>query len=118
MEIWHNPRCSKSRQTLARIEEAGVEPTVRLYLHEPPTAEELAAALVALDREPWELVRTGEGVARELGLRDWPRDAGHRQRWIDAMVEHPILIERPVVIADDGRAVLGRPPEDVDALLD
>lgn len=117
MEIWHNPRCSKSRQTLARLEEAGVEPTVRLYLHEPPSAAELEAALSALGREPWELVRTGEDVARELGLGDWPRDAEHRQRWLDAMVEHPRLIERPVVLAGDGRAALGRPPEAVDELL-
>lgn len=117
MEIWHNPRCSKSRQTLSRIEDAGMAPTVRLYLHEPPTVDELDRTLAALGREPWELVRFGEDVARELGLTDWPRDAEHRQRWLDAMVAHPKLIERPVVIADDGRAVVGRPPESVDALL-
>ena len=117
MEIWHNPRCSKSRASLARLEEAGVEPTVRLYLHESPTADELGAALEGLGIEPWELVRTGEAVAEELGVRQWPKDDEHRQRWIDAMVAHPVLTERPVVIADDGRAVLGRPPENVDALL-
>jgi arsenate reductase len=117
VEIWHNPRCSKSRATLARLEEAGVEPVVRLYLHEPPTVDELDAALRALGRQPWELVRAGEGVARELGLRDWPRDDEHRRRWLDAMVAHPVLIERPVVLAADGRAVVGRPPESVETLL-
>ena len=118
MEIWHNPRCSTSRATLARLEDAGVTPTVRAYLHEPPTVGELADACTRLGREPWELARTGESVAAELGLADWPRDADHRQRWLEAMVANPVLIQRPVVLADDGRAVLGRPPEDVDVLLD
>lgn len=117
MEIWHNPRCSKSRATLARIEEAGVTPTVRLYLHDSPSADELADACARLGLEPWELVRAGESVAKELGLAEWPRDPDHRQRWLDVMAEHPVLVERPVVLADDGRAALGRPPEDVDALL-
>lgn len=117
MEIWHNPRCSKSRATLARLEDAGVTPTVRLYLHDTPSRDELADACARLGIAPWELVRTGEDVAAELGLADWPRDDDHRDRWLDVMVEHPRLIQRPVVLADDGRAVIGRPPEDVDALV-
>ncbi|MBW3661654.1 MAG: arsenate reductase (glutaredoxin) [Actinobacteria bacterium] len=117
MEIWHNPRCTKSRQTLGLLEDAGVEPEVRLYLHEPPSAGELRGVLDRLGMQPWELVRTKEPVADELGLADWPRDEEHRDRWIDAMVANPILIERPVVLTDDGRAVLGRPPENVEALL-
>ncbi len=114
MEIWHNPRCSKSRQTLALIEAAGVSPVVRRYLEEPPSAEELAAALAALGIGPWDLVRMGEPEAKALGLKDWPQDA---ERWIAAMVDHPRLIERPVVITVDGRAVVGRPPENVNAIL-
>lgn len=114
LTIWHNPRCSKSRQTLELIEEAGHEPTVRRYLDDPPTAAELDEALTRLGLEPWEVARMGEDVAKELGLADWPHD---RRRWIDAMVANPKLIERPVVLADDGRAALGRPPEAVRPLL-
>ena len=114
MELWHNPRCSKSRAAKGLLQERGVAFRERRYLDEPPTAEELDAVLRALGREPWEVARLGEPVAAELGLRDWPRD---RDRWIAAMVAHPVLIERPVLVADDGRAALGRPPEEVLGLL-
>ncbi|MBW3657315.1 MAG: arsenate reductase (glutaredoxin) [Actinobacteria bacterium] len=114
MEIWHNPRCSKSRETLSLLEDAGVEPTVRRYLDDAPTVDELDDALRRLGMEPWELARTKEPVAEELGLTDWDHD---RQRWLQAMVEHPVLIERPIVLADDGRAALGRPPGAVLDLL-
>jgi arsenate reductase len=113
MEIWHNPRCSKSRQTLALLEERGAKPEVRRYLDEPPTAEELDAALRELGLEPWELARLGEARARELGLADMAHD---RDAWIETMVANPILIERPIVFADSG-ARLGRPPESVLDLL-
>ena len=114
VELWHNPRCSKSRAAKGLLQERGVAFRERRYLDEPPTAEELDAVLRALGREPWEVARLGEPVAAELGLRDWPRD---RDRWIAAMVAHPVLIERPVLVADDGRAALGRPPEEVLGLL-
>jgi arsenate reductase len=114
MEIWHNPRCSKSRQTLALLESAGVTPTVRRYLEDPPPVEQIGAVLIALGVEPWDLVRMGEDEAKTLGLKDWPRD---RDRWIAAMAANPRLIQRPVVIADDGRVVIGRPPENVQGLL-
>lgn len=115
MEIWHNPRCTKSRQTLALIEERGVEPHVRRYLDEPPTAAELERALDALGAEPWEITRMGEARARELGLASMDHD---RDAWIALLVENPVLIERPIVLGDDGRAALGRPPENVLELLD
>ena len=114
MEIWHNPRCSKSRQTLALITERGAEPAVRHYLDDPPTAAELERALGALGLEPWEITRMGEGRARELGLADREHDRG---AWIELLVANPILIECPIAIADDGRAILGRPPERVLELL-
>jgi len=114
MEIWHNPRCSKSRQTLSLLESAGVAPTVRRYLEDPPAAEQIRAVLTALAIEPWELVRMGEEEAKTLGLKDWPHE---RDRWIAAMVANPRLIQRPIVITDDGRAVIGRPPENVQGLL-
>lgn len=116
MEIWHNPRCSKSRAAMAALEDAGVEPTVRRYLDDPPDAEELARVLGLLGRHPWELVRTGEDAYRELGMADWSREPADTRRWIAAMVEHPRLIERPVVI-DGDRAVVGRPIGEVTAML-
>lgn len=115
LELWHAPRCSKSRSAKALLDERGVAYRERRYLDDPPSAGELDRALRALGMEPWELARTGEGVARDLGLRDWPHD---RERWIAAMVADPILIERPILIAGDGRAVVGRPPEAAESLLD
>ncbi|WP_217913419.1 arsenate reductase family protein [Miltoncostaea marina] len=114
MELWHHPRCSKSRAAKGLLEERGVPFAERRHLERPPSPAELDAVLRALGREPWELARLGEPVARELGLRDAPRD---RARWIALMTEHPVLIERPILVAGDGRAVLGRPPEAVLALL-
>lgn len=114
MELWHNPRCSKSRAAKAILDERGTEYTERRYVDDPPTAEELDAVLTALGKEPWEVARLGEPIAKELGLRDWDHD---RARWIAVMVENPILIERPILVADDGRAALGRPPEDIEVLL-
>jgi arsenate reductase len=114
MELWHNPRCSKSRATKQILDDAGVTYQERRYLDDPPSVDELDTVLRALRREPWEITRMGEPVAGELGLRTWPHD---RARWIQAMVEHPILIERPILVMEDGRAVLGRPPEAVRELL-
>ena len=114
MELWHNPRCAKSRAAKGLLEERGVRFRERRYLDDPPTAGELDAVLRAMGLEPWEVARLGEPVAAELGLRDWPHD---RERWIAAMAGHPVLIERPILVADDGRAVVGRPPEDVLTLL-
>ena len=110
MELWHNPRCSKSREAKRMLDVDGVSYVERRYLDDPPTADELDAVLTALGRQPWEVARLSEPVAHELGMRNWPSD---RQRWLAAMVEHPILIERPILVADDGRAVLGRPPQAV-----
>jgi arsenate reductase len=110
VEIWHNPRCSKCRRALELLTDAGIEPRVRLYLEDPPSAEELDRALTALGLEPWDIARFDEPVAREVGLADLERD---RRAWIEVMSANPRLIERPVVIASDGRALVGRPPERV-----
>ena len=113
-EIFHNPRCSKSRQALARLEESGIAPTITHYLEHPPSKARLREVLrlLGLD-DPRALMRTGEPIYRELGLdRVTAADA-----LLDAMVAHPILIERPIVIRDDTRAIVGRPPENVDRLL-
>ena len=110
--IWHNPRCSKSRQALALLEAAGVNPEVVKYLENPPTKTELEAALKKLQISPAELVRRGEAVFKTLMLSEKSSD----QEWISAIVNNPILIERPVIMNDD-RAVIGRPPENVRELL-
>ena len=111
--IWHNPRCRKSRETLQLLRDNGVEPTIRLYLEDQPTTSELKTVLQLLDLEPRGLMRTKESVYKELGLRD---SAVTGDQLLSAMIEHPKLIERPVVIRDS-TAALGRPPENVLALL-
>lgn len=107
--IFHNPRCSKSRQTLELIHERGIEPDIIRYLETPPTAQELASILALLGLEPRALMRTKEKDYRELGLDD---PGLTRDQLIDAMVTTPKLIERPIVLAN-GKAAIGRPPEAV-----
>ena len=117
MEIWINPACSKCRSALSLLDAEGAEYTVRRYLDEPPSAAELEDVLRRLELEPWDITRTGEPVAGELGLASWPRDADSRARWIDALAAHPSLIQRPIITADDGSAVVGRSPESVKSVL-
>lgn len=112
--IWHNPRCSKSRATLKLLEERGVEPRVVRYLEDPPAVEELDRVLGLLEMEPRELMRKKEAPYRERGLDD---ENLTREDLLEAMREHPVLIERPVVLAG-GKAALGRPPENVLAILE
>jgi arsenate reductase len=111
--IWHNPRCSKSRQALALLEAAGVTPKIVKYLENPPTQSELKATLKKLNCAPEQLVRRGEAIFKTLALSEHNSE----QQWIAAMVSNPILIERPVIISEN-RAVIGRPPENVQLLLD
>lgn len=111
--IYHNPRCSKSRQTLQLLQEQGREPFVIEYLNEPPDAATLERILTLLGLEPRQLMRTKEPEYSELNLDD---PALTREQLIAAMVEHPKLIERPIVIAGD-RAAIGRPPERVLEIL-
>ena len=112
MQIYHNPRCSKSRGALALIEEGGITPEVIRYLDTPPTRDELVSLLAKLGMKPSELVRTGEDVYKaEYAGKPMSEDD-----WLDAMIRHPVLIERPIVVAGD-RAVVGRPPERVLELL-
>lgn len=118
MEIWVNPACSKCQAATAYLDEAGVDYTVRRYLDEPPTVAELTAVLDRLGLEPWDVARTGEAVAKDIGLTDLPRDAASRERWVAAMVEHPILIQRPILTADDGTTVVGREPDALHRVVD
>ena len=118
MEIWINPACSKCRSALSILDEAGADYTVRRYLDDPPTEAELVAVLDRLGLEPWDIARTGEKVAAELELKTWERTAATREQWIKALAEHPILIQRPIITADDGPAVVARTEDAVRSVLD
>ncbi|MFF8727748.1 arsenate reductase family protein [Streptomyces sp. NPDC015171] len=113
MEIWINPACSKCRSAIGLLDAEGAEYTVRRYLEDVPSADEIRAVLGRLNLEPWDITRTQEAVAKELGLKDWPRDAGARDRWIDALAEHPKLLQRPIITADDGTTLVARSEEAV-----
>lgn len=117
MEIWVNPRCSKCRSALSILDDAGAEYTVRRYLDDPPTAAELTAVLDRLGLDPWDIARTGEPIAKELALSSWPRTPADRDRWIAALTEHPALIQRPIITADDGTTVVGRTDDAVRSIL-
>jgi len=113
VQIYHNPRCSKSRQTLQLLEENGVQAEVIEYLKTPPTAEELDAILQLLDMQPRELMRKSEAEYKATGMDNPDLD---RDALIAGMVNTPKLIERPIVLAN-GKAAVGRPPESVLAIL-
>ena len=112
--IYHNPRCSKSRQTLALLRERGIEPEVVEYLESPPTQRRLGEILDALGKEPLEVMRTGEKRFKELGLSK--KDDRPRREWIRILANDPILLERPIVTRGK-KAALGRPPESVLEIL-
>ena len=110
--IYHNARCSKSRSACEIVASRGIEATIVEYLKTPPGREELRALLQKLGMKPAEIVRRGEDVFKELYAGKTLDD----EQWLDALVAHPILIERPIVVRGD-KAVIGRPPEKVLDLL-
>jgi arsenate reductase (glutaredoxin) len=112
MKIYHNPRCSKSRETLNIIKESGQDVEVIEYLKTPPTAEELEDVLAKLNLPIEYLIRTGEEIYKTEYKGKNLTDA----EWIKALVEHPNMLERPIVVKDD-QAILGRPPMNVQKLL-
>ncbi|MGW8364502.1 arsenate reductase family protein [Streptomyces wedmorensis] len=117
MEIWINPACSKCRSALTLLDAEGADYTVRRYLEDVPSPDEIRRVLDRLGLEPWDITRTQEDAAKELGLREWPRDAADRDRWIEALSAHPKLIQRPIITAEDGTAVVARTEDAVrDAL--
>lgn len=111
--IWHNPRCSKSRQTLALLEEHGIQPTILKYLDTPPDSGTIASVVGQLGISPRDLLRRGEAEYKELGLNN---PAISDQELFEIMSDHPKLIERPIVIQGN-QARLGRPPENVLEIL-
>lgn len=110
--LWHNPRCSKSRQALALLQEAGAQVTLRLYLKDAPDLAEVERLQAALDLPALAMMRKGEKAFKEAGLDKDTSEAELRS----AMLAHPILIERPIAVRGE-KAVIGRPPEDVLMLL-
>ncbi len=107
VEIWHNPRCTKSRQTLALLEDKGITPETVLYLQEAPSQKRLTEISKMLGGELRGMMRKGEAVYKELGLKE-----ASDKELLKAMASNPILIERPIVI-NKGKAAIGRPPENV-----
>lgn len=106
--IYHNPRCSKSRKTLALLQERGIEPTIVEYLKNPPDKRELEMVMRKLGMKPEQIVRRGESSFKEHFAGKSLSD----DEWLNALAKHPILIERPIVVRGE-RAVIGRPPENV-----
>lgn len=113
IKIYHNPNCSKSRQTLRLIQQQGIEPDIIEYLKTPPSAEELAIVLDDLKMEPRDLMRKNETEYKKTGMNNPDLD---NKALIEGMVASPKLIERPIVI-NNGKAVIGRPPEAVLSIL-
>ncbi len=113
LTIYHNPRCTKSRQTLELLQSKGLEPKIVEYLKNPPTAKELDEILKKLKLEPQDITRTKEEVYGKLGLKNKKLS---RAEMIGVLVKNPVLIERPIVVKD-GKAAIGRPPENVLEIL-
>ena len=109
--IWHNPRCSKSRETLALLEDQGFTPAIVKYLESTPTADEIRDTLTLLGITATDLIRKGESLYKDLGLAN-----ASEADLVKAMATHPILIERPVVF-HNGKVSLGRPPKSVLSIL-
>lgn len=110
--IYHNPRCAKSRETLAIIQERGIEPTIIEYLKTPLTKDELRAILNKLGWKPEQIVRKGEDIYKEK----FAGKSLNEEQWLEILAKNPILIERPIVVRGD-HAIMGRPPEQVRKLL-
>ncbi len=114
MEIWINPSCSTCQAATEMLDRAGAQYTVRRYLDDPPTVDELDAVLRRLGLEPWDVARMNEPLAEELHLAHLPRD---RRRWLEVMAANPLLIQRPLITADDGTTLIGRSEEAVRHVL-
>ena len=115
MEVWLNPACSKCRTAVAELDAAGVDYVVRRYLEDVPTRAEIQAVLAAMGLEPWDIARQKE--AAEEGLT-FPRDAAHRDDWLDGLAAHPRALQRPIITATDGTTVIGRDPGALARVID
>jgi len=117
VEIWYNPKCSKCRVAREAIEEAGLAVNMRYYLEDAPNEAELRDVIERLGLEPWEICRTGDASGLSATLPA-AKDAAHRDEWIALLLAHPALIQRPLVVADDGTAYVARDPETVSASIE
>ena len=115
MEIWTTVACSKTRAALDELGRYDVDYTRRSCMAEPPTPAELEEVARRLSLEPWDVARPKESM--EAGFADLPRDADHRSDWIEALVAHPHCIQRPIILLDDGTAVIARDAETLDRIL-
>ena len=112
MTIYHNPRCRKSRETLQLVESKGHQPEIILYLEDTPSQDELRSIINLLGIAPYDLIRRGEAIFKEKFKGKSLSD----DEWIQAMIDHPKLIERPIVVTEKGAAI-GRPPENVLSII-
>ena len=115
MEVWTTVACSKTRAVLDGLQRAGERYQTRSCLDEPPTVDEVNDVLRRLDAEPWEIARERESA--DAGFGDLPRDAAHRDDWVAALTENPRAIQRPIILLDDGTAVVARDSETLDRIL-
>ena len=115
MEIWLNPACSKCRTATAELDAAGVDYTVRRYLDDPPSVDELREVVERLGLEPWDIARTKE--AKEAGI-DLPRTAEAREGWLTALAANPRALQRPIITAADGTTVIGRDADALSAVIE
>ena len=113
--MWINPSCSKCAIAVDELADAGVAVEQRRYLEQPPTADELRDVLRRLGAGPWDITRLNEPRAVELGMAQWPHDA---DRWVAALVENPELLQRPILLLDDGSALIGRDAESLRVAVD
>ncbi|HEX3824848.1 MAG TPA: ArsC/Spx/MgsR family protein [Mycobacteriales bacterium] len=116
MQMWFNPRCSKCRVAKEALDEAGLTYDLRYYLEQPPSATELEDVLSRLGLQPWEICRTSDAANSGVTLPS-ARDDAHRGEWIDVLAAHPQLIQRPLVVTDDGTAYVARDADTVSALV-
>lgn len=117
VEIWYNPKCSKCRVAKEAVEAAGLAFNLRYYLEEAPTEAELRDVIKRLELEPWEICRTGDASGLGVTLPA-AKDAEHREDWVMVLLQNPALIQRPLVVADDGTAYVARDPEAVAASIE
>ena len=115
MEIWINPACSKCRTAVGDLDATGTAYTTRRYLDDPPTVAEIEDVLARLGLEPWHITRMAEPDATEI--KTVPKDAEHRSAWVQALADHPRLIQRPIITLDDGTAVVARDQQTLDRIL-
>jgi arsenate reductase len=116
VDVWFNPKCSKCRIAKEALDEAGLTYNLRYYLEEPPSEADLRDVLERLELEPWEITRTGDAAGLGVTLPS-AKDRAHRDEWIALLAANPPLIQRPLVVADDGTAYVARDPDAVEAAI-